>query len=135
MQEEEEQESTARGSDEIMPDGARASDEVMSDEVLCQPCGEEAPVKVARDPGNPTTEEVDNHFVTHFPYRSWCPVCVMAKGKEEAHFRSKEKEKSKVPIIGIDYKVFGQEIETDDKATAIVMRERLRVHFWACLRA
>ena len=48
----------------------------------------------------------------------------MAKGREDAHIRSKVKEKSKVPIIGIDYKVFGQEIETDDKATALIMRDR-----------
>ena len=48
----------------------------------CQEC---APIRIARDPGDPTAREREDHCVTHIPYRSWCPICVKAKGKEEAH--------------------------------------------------
>ena len=56
------------------------------DEVICQPCGE-APIVIAKDPGCPTREEVERHNVTHLPYRSWCPVCVQARGKENRRGR------------------------------------------------
>ena len=38
-----------------------------------------APVISVRDPGSATQAEIDEHDKTHLPYRSWCPVCVMAK--------------------------------------------------------
>ena len=46
---------------------------------------EDTPLKVLRDPGCPTEEERENHKATHIPYRSWCLVCVVAKGKEDPH--------------------------------------------------
>ena len=42
-----------------------------------------APVVSVRDPGSASQSEIDEHDKTHLPYRSWCPVCVMAKGKED----------------------------------------------------
>lgn len=84
---------------------------------------EAAPVRVARDPGDPTPEEREEHCATHLPYRSWCPVCVKAKGKEESHRDQSGEEKSTKPTICLDYKAFGQEMHTDDKATAIVGRD------------
>ena len=45
-----------------------------------------APVVSVRDPGSASQSEIDEHDKTHLPYRSWCPVCVMAKGKEDGHF-------------------------------------------------
>ena len=46
---------------------------------------ENTPLEVARDPGDPTTKEREDHNATHIPFRSWCPICVKAKGREEAH--------------------------------------------------
>ena len=40
---------------------------------------ENAPLKVARDPGDPTKKEREDHNATHIPFRSWCPICVRAK--------------------------------------------------------
>ena len=37
----------------------------------------------------PDATEVAKHDKTHLPYRSWRPVCVRAKGKEDAHPRVK----------------------------------------------
>ena len=33
-------------------------------------------VKTAKAPAKPSKEEVDEHMVTHLPFRSWCPHCV-----------------------------------------------------------
>ena len=51
---------------------------------------EEPVIKTVKDPGCPSREEVERHYTTHMPYRSWCPVCAQAKGKENPHFRKEE---------------------------------------------
>eukprot|EP00971_Amphidinium_carterae_P022699 447707-Amphidinium_carterae.1 len=38
-----------------------------------------------RQPHQPTALEVQEHRVTHMPYRSWCPICVKAKGQPTHH--------------------------------------------------
>ena len=45
-------------------------------------------VKSLIDPRKPTKEEVGLHDLFHLPYRNWCPLCVMAKGKELDHRKS-----------------------------------------------
>ena len=35
--------------------------------------GEEAPVRMARNPADPTAEERERHDATHLPFRAWCP--------------------------------------------------------------
>ena len=37
---------------------------------------EEAPVRVTRNPADPTSEERAKHDTTHLPFRPWCPICV-----------------------------------------------------------
>ena len=37
-----------------------------------------APRRTAPDPGEPTAEEVADHRVDHYPFRSWCQHCVEA---------------------------------------------------------
>ena len=41
--------------------------------------------KLLKDPQLPHPSEVAEHNVTHCPYRSWCPTCVEAAGREDAH--------------------------------------------------
>ena len=102
------------------------ADEGDEDDVESQSCHEEVPVKVAKDPGLPTPEERDRHNMTHNPYRSWCPVCVEARGKEDPHRKQKKKKKDddEVPEVGLDYKAFGQETAEDDKVILIVARDK-----------
>ena len=85
---------------------------------------EEAEIKVYKDPGCPTRDEIEKHYATHMPYRSWCPVCVQGKGKEQPHYRKKEKREGDKPVIGVDYKSFGQSVRDDDKSTMIVVRDK-----------
>ena len=63
-----------------------------------------APVISVRDPGSATQAELDEHEKTHLPYRSWCPVCVMAKGKADSHFPSKSAEKGRHTISKVSDK-------------------------------
>ena len=121
-EEEEERREEARSSD----CGAASDEEevkVTKDEMEMDAEPEElAPIRVARNPGDPSTKEREEHNVTHIPYRSWCPVCVKAKGKEDPHRRS-DGDKSVKATVCYDYKTFGQEVEYDDKATAIVSKD------------
>ena len=84
---------------------------------------EEAKMKIVRDPGSPTAEERAKHDMTHNPYRSWCPVCVEAKGKEDPHHRVHGEKREGVNVVGLDYKTFGQD-NSDEKMTIMVMRDR-----------
>ena len=52
---------------------------------MCEPCevSEEA-MKVRKlvDPKRPSQQEVDEHFLSHLPFRNWCPHCMRGKAKE-----------------------------------------------------
>ena len=127
----------------VMKEGAQVEEERVWDDVrddtamgsgdTCRPCGEdvtmgpaeEAPVRIARDPGDPTEEEFERHCVTHLPYRSLCPLCVKARGREDDHKRICEEDKSDKPVVGLDYKSFGQADDSDDKITQVVMRDAI----------
>ena len=45
--------------------------------------------RILRGPVRPSAEAIDRHNSTHVPYRSWCEVCVWAKGKEDPHPRKR----------------------------------------------
>ena len=100
-------------------------DEVQEEEEIDAEAAEAAPVKVARDPGDPTPAEREHHNATHTPYRSWCPICVKGKGKEESHRTQKSEDASCKPCMCFDYKAFGQEGDYDDKATAMVSKDEI----------
>ena len=54
-------------------------------------------------PISPGREEWDEHFRTHIHFRSWCPVCVEARGRENPHYRRKERVRPGLPTICMDY--------------------------------
>ena len=43
-----------------------------------------------QDPKLPSKEEVEEHELTHLPYRSWCRHCVRGRGKEMPHKKTTE---------------------------------------------
>ena len=51
----------------------------------------------------PIAEEIRLHEQTHLPYRSWCPICVAARGVSQAHRRKREEEERLMPTIAYDY--------------------------------
>ena len=50
-------------------------------------------------PTQPTPQEIQEHSITHMPYRSWCPICVQAKGRQANH----PKQTSRQPIVQVDF--------------------------------
>ena len=57
--------------------------------------------KAVKSPPMPTQQEVDEHRVSHLPYRSWCPECVEAFGRERGH-RQQEEHRT-IPLVSCDY--------------------------------
>ena len=73
------------------------------------------------DPRRPTKEEVDEHDLTHLPYRNWCPICVKAKGKELDHRKSIDEPKG-LSEYSFDYCFPGDEL--GHKLTVLVGKEK-----------
>ena len=86
-------------------------------------CGkyEKAPVRIAKDPQQPTEQDIKEHNVTHLPQRSWCPVCVKARGREDMH--RKVLDKGDKPTVSMDYKAFGESEHDDDKIQMVVVKD------------
>ena len=76
------------------------------EEIYADDGPEEAPIKIPREPGDPTPEEFEKHCVTHLPHRPWCEICIRARGREEAH-RKRTRDEEGTPVVSMDYKAFG----------------------------
>ncbi len=74
--------------------------------LLCGPCDSRIPVTL-NNPIRPSAEDVEKHYTTHYPYRSWCSICVDSKGKEDAHRAGannlEDGDKHGIPIFSLDY--------------------------------
>ena len=58
------------------------------------------PLRPARDPGQPTLKQIEEHRRAHLPYRLWCKWCVLGRGRGLQHRRYTG---SEIPIVGVDY--------------------------------
>ena len=58
------------------------------------------PLRPARDPGQPTLKQIEEHRRAHLPYRLWCKWCVLGRGRGLQHRRSTG---SDIPVVGVDY--------------------------------
>eukprot|EP00971_Amphidinium_carterae_P350019 6491346-Amphidinium_carterae.1 len=54
--------------------------------------------KQLRQPPQPTKQDQEQHRITHMPYRSWCPICVKAKGHSVHHRHGGLKEQSLIQL-------------------------------------
>ena len=61
---------------------------------------EAEPPRAARDPGCPTEKQVEDHRLTHLPFRTWCKWCNLGRGRGLHHRQSP---KSEIPVVGVDY--------------------------------
>ena len=69
---------------------------------------EAAPIRKPRNPSDPTPQEREEHYTTHRPFRSWCPACVKARGKEDPHYKkTKEDKEDGLPGACFDYATIG----------------------------
>ena len=74
--------------------------EINDEELQCQPCGME-PLKAAPSPILPPATGIEEHRLTHWPYRSWCEFCNVGRGIGEQHRRSPGKPRS-IAIVGLN---------------------------------
>ena len=80
--------------------------------------GEEHPARIKPSPMKPSNEEVARHEATHCPYRNWCPACVAASAKEDAHPRRRCKDDEVGhPRISMDYELL------EKKITVLVVKD------------
>ena len=54
-----------------------------------------------------TQKEREDHMLTHLPYRSWCKVCVAARGYSHAH-GFVEHDEGEDPLVALDYLFLGE---------------------------
>ena len=77
--------------------------------------------KKTPDPMLPTLPEIEEHNMTHLPYRAWCPHCVRGRGESHQHRRSPGEERTR-PELSLDYCFIGKK---DEKTQPImVIRDR-----------
>ena len=81
--------------------------------------GARRPAKML-DPQLPTKEEVEEHNLTHLPFRNWCPHCVRGAGRSADH-RVHVRDDG-LPEVQMDYCFLGAEGESTE--TVLVVRER-----------
>eukprot|EP00435_Cladocopium_sp_Y103_P027107 s1055_g6.t1 len=87
---------------------------------------------IQRTPILPTQSEIDEHNVTHFPFRAWCPFCIRGRGLSSGHFsRRSEAEEQQVPTISVDYMFLGDESTRDTDLPVLVVRDRRTKAVWA----
>ena len=82
----------------------------------CHPCFEEAEegrkAKSNLVQELPSQAEIDEHMLTHIPFRSWCRYCVMGQSVAVAH-RKGDKSNEGIPTVSIDYAFLNKKQEVD----------------------
>lgn len=62
-------------------------------------------------PTRPSSEAIEAHYRTHCPYRSWCPVCVAASGKDDPYPHEKGRAaEDGLPAVSMDYELMEEQL-------------------------
>ena len=80
--------------------------------------GERKPLKMM-DPKLPSQAEVEEHDLTHLPFRSWCRHCVRGRGRAADH-RAQDRDDGLLEFH-VDY-CFLSSAESSEKYTIMVAR-------------
>ena len=105
----------------------------MSDQSNLREClpveeGEQAiRLRTLPSPTPPSRQEMLEHNLTHWPFRSWCKHCVAGKAKANRHSPSGGLAESEVPVVSFDYMFMGDksnESEEDDHANSDEVYDR-----------
>ena len=66
--------------------------------------GDEIPPELKMNaPVRPMRKELEEHVVSHFPFRSWCEACVRGKAKANPHKSSGPYTDETTPVVTVDY--------------------------------
>ena len=84
-----------------------------------------------RNPNMPTQKEIEEHEISHCPYRAWCRFCVMGRGKADPHRRHEEGDPA-VGTISCDYCFMGSQMDAEEssKDTIVTYVSRDHVDRW-----
>ena len=63
------------------------------------------------------------HEKSHLPFRSWCRVCMAARGVSDHHRRRRDKDEYQVPMVSLDY-AFLRNKPKDPCAVVLVGKDR-----------
>ena len=77
-------------------------------------------VREVTRPKEPTQKELEEHMVSHLPFRSWCPYCVKGRGRSDPHRVRKEKEEPKIPVVVLDYAYLNEDDRRQDRRPILV---------------
>ena len=75
-------------------------------------------------PVKPSAAEVENHMVTHLPFRDWCPHCVRGKSGSKVHKANPGKHE--IPTIAVDYMfMHSRQEESEERGMPIMVTKDL----------
>ena len=77
--------------------------------------------RTTRRPTEPTRKEREEHKITHMPFRTWCRLCVSARGRDR-HHRTTVRSELGVPLMGIDFFFLGDE-NSSGTIPAVVLKD------------
>ena len=84
-----------------------------------------------RGPVSPTPQMVEDHNVSHLPFRAWCSACVRGRGKAEPRRKAVGKEEQQIPTISIDYGFFGDEGVGGSEMPVLIVFDRWSKCIWS----
>ena len=93
---------TAAGGEDDHPTNHHVHPPTAEDWVEIKESEEAEPLTPAPSPVMPSAAEVEEHNLTHTPYRSWCDCCVQGRGLGEQRGRHAGRV-HRIPRVGIDY--------------------------------
>ena len=68
--------------------------EIVSEEV--------EPLRMALSPQRPSATDVEEHRVTHIPFRSWCRECVEGRALGEQRGHAADACEKRIAVVGMD---------------------------------
>ena len=74
----------------------------VEDEDVDQGAEEAEPPRKATSPTMPSAADVEEHRLTHVPFRSWCTECCMGRGLGEQRGAHTGRAHD-IPIVGVDF--------------------------------
>ena len=90
-------------------------------------------------PVKPTAKMIEDHNVSHIPFRSWCAACVRGRAKSVGQRRAPNHDEDSLPVIAIDYGFLGcqGEMPTEGVGSAtlpiLVVHDRWSRSIWGHL--
>ena len=75
--------------------------------------------KTRAPPKQPSAEEVENHMVSHLPFRDWCPHCLRGKSGSKPHRNTQGKHE--IPTVALDYMFMHSEQEEGEESGMPIM--------------